>query len=258
MSNAHHERGPPPGKPTTGEEGAPVTMSLPVIGITCYVEPAKFTVWDMTTALLPYMYVDHVTRAGGLAVILPPAGDPSGLVMRLDGLIVAGGGDIDPDRYGARPHDKTGYIRKFRDESEFTLAGEAIDAGLPFLGICRGLQVLNVARGGTLHQHLPDVVGHAGHSPAPGVFGRVPVRLSPGLAAIYGEAEVTPAHYHHQAIERLGDGLTVTAHADDGTIEAVELDGHPFALAVQWHPEADDDGPLFHALVEHARRAPGT
>ncbi len=232
-------------------------MSRPVIGVTCYVEPAKFTVWDMTAALLPYMYIEHIEKAGGQPVILPPAGDPSGLVERLDGLIIAGGGDIDPDRYGSRPHEKTGYIRKFRDESEFTLVREAIDARLPFLGICRGLQVLNVARGGTLHQHLPDVVGHTAHSPAPGVFGRVPVRLSPELAKIYDAAEVTPAHYHHQAIEHLGDGLTVTAQADDGTIEAVELDGHPFALAVQWHPEADEDGPLFRALVERARRAPG-
>jgi gamma-glutamyl-gamma-aminobutyrate hydrolase PuuD len=230
-------------------------MSRPVIGVTCYVEPAKFTVWDMTAALLPYMYVEHIEKAGGQPVIRPPAGDPSGLVERLDGLIIAGGGDIDPDRYGSRSHEKTGYIRKFRDESEFTLVREAIDARLPFLGICRGLQVLNVARDGTLHQHLPDVVGHTAHSPAPGVFGRVPVRLSPALATIYGAAEVTPAHYHHQAIERLGDGLTVTAQADDGTIEAVELDGHPFALAVQWHPEADEDGPLFRALVESARRA---
>ncbi|MCT9929159.1 gamma-glutamyl-gamma-aminobutyrate hydrolase family protein [Planotetraspora sp. A-T 1434] len=233
-------------------------MSRPVIGITCYVEPAKFTVWEMTTALLPYMYVEHVTRAGGQAVILPPAGEPSVLVERLDGLIIAGGGDIDPARYGARPQEQTGYVREFRDEAEFGLMEAALGSGLPFLGICRGLQVLNVARGGTLHQHLPDVVGHTAHSPAPGTFGRVPVRLSPGLAKIYDSEDLTPAHYHHQAIDRLGDGLEVTAESEDGTIEAVELPGHPFALAVQWHPEADEDGPLFHALVKHARRTLGT
>ncbi|MCC5575062.1 MULTISPECIES: gamma-glutamyl-gamma-aminobutyrate hydrolase family protein [Microtetraspora] len=230
-------------------------MSRPVIGITCYVEPAKFTVWEMTAALLPYMYVERVSRAGGQPVILPPAGDPATVAGRLDGLIIAGGGDIDPARYGSPPHDQTGYIRKFRDEAEFRVLRAALDAGMPFLGVCRGMQVLNVARGGTLHQHLPDIVGHSGHSPAPGTFGRIPVRLSPTLAKIYEAEEVTPAHYHHQAIDRLGDGLAVTAHADDGTIEAVELDGHPFAHAVQWHPEADEHAPVFHALVTAAARA---
>ncbi|MFC0553928.1 gamma-glutamyl-gamma-aminobutyrate hydrolase family protein [Planotetraspora thailandica] len=229
-------------------------MSRPVIGITCYVEPAKFTVWDMTTALLPYMYVEHIARAGGQPVIIPPAGVPAELAGRLDGLIIAGGGDIDPARYGSRPHEQTGYIRKFRDEAEFGLMRAALDHGLPFLGICRGLQVLNVELGGTLQQHLPDVAGHTGHSPAPGTFGRVPVRLSPSLAKIYGDDELTPAHYHHQAIDRLADGLEITARSDDGTIEAVEVTGLPFALAVQWHPEADEDGPLFDALVTAAGR----
>jgi gamma-glutamyl-gamma-aminobutyrate hydrolase PuuD len=229
-------------------------MSRPVIGITCYVEPARFTVWEMTTALLPYMYVEHVARAGGQPVIIPPAGDPSELAGRLDGLIIAGGGDIDPARYGSRSHEQTGYVRKFRDEAEFGLMRTALDSGLPFLGICRGLQVLNVALGGSLHQHLPDVVGHTDHSPAPGTFGRVPVRLSPALAKIYEDSELTPAHYHHQAVDRLADGLEVTARSDDGTIEGVELASHPFALAVQWHPEADEDGPLFDALVSAAGR----
>ncbi|WP_182908452.1 gamma-glutamyl-gamma-aminobutyrate hydrolase family protein [Microbispora sp. H13382] len=229
-------------------------MARPVIGVTCYVEPAKFTVWDMPAALLPYMYVEHVERAGGQPVILPPAGEPAELAGRLDGLIIAGGGDIDPARYGSTPAPQTGYVRKFRDNAEFGLMAAAMEAGLPFLGICRGLQVLNVALGGTLHQHLPDVVGHAGHSPAPGTFGRLPVRLSPGLAKIYGGEDLTPAHYHHQAIDHLADGLEVTARSDDGTIEAVEVTGAAFALAVQWHPEADEDGPLFHALVAAARR----
>ncbi|GAA0368254.1 gamma-glutamyl-gamma-aminobutyrate hydrolase family protein [Microbispora corallina] len=227
-------------------------MARPVIGVTCYVEPAKFTVWDMPAALLPYMYVEHITRAGGQPVILPPAGDPSSLVGRLDGLIIAGGGDIDPARYGRVAAPQTGYVRKFRDEAEFGLMAAALRAGLPFLGICRGLQVLNVALGGTLHQHLPDVVGSMDHSPAPGTFGRIPVRLSPPLATIYGDSDLTPAHYHHQAIDRLADGLEVTARSDDGTIEAVEVIGAPFALAVQWHPEADEDGPLFDALIRAA------
>ncbi|MFI9840187.1 gamma-glutamyl-gamma-aminobutyrate hydrolase family protein [Nonomuraea sp. NPDC051941] len=227
-------------------------MQRPVIGITSYVEPAKFTVWDMTVALLPYMYVEQVVRAGGQPIVLPPAGEPAQVVGRLDGLILAGGGDVDPARYGQEPGDQTGYIRKFRDEAEFGLIAAALDAGLPYLGICRGLQVLNVALGGSLHQHLPEVVGHTGHSPAPGRFGPLPVTPVPGsrLAKALGTEPVTVPHYHHQAIDRLAPGLTVTATAGDGTIEAVELNSAPFAVAVQWHPEAAEDGALFEALVE--------
>ncbi|GIH74866.1 gamma-glutamyl-gamma-aminobutyrate hydrolase family protein [Planobispora longispora] len=228
-------------------------MSRPVIGVTCYVEPARFTVWETTAALLPYGYVEHVVRAGGQPVILPPAGDPAAVIGRLDGLIVAGGGDIDPARYGEPPHERTGYIRKFRDDAELGLVRGALDAGLPLLGVCRGLQVLNTVLGGTLHQHVPDVVGHGAHAPAPGRFGRMPVRLAPGsrVAKILGAGTADVAHYHHQAIDRPGEGLTVTAHAEDGTVEAAELEGHPFALGVQWHPEADDECALFAALVDH-------
>ncbi|SFI43692.1 anthranilate synthase component 2/putative glutamine amidotransferase [Streptosporangium canum] len=230
-------------------------MSRPVIGITCYVEPAKFTVWEMTTALLPYDYVDHVVRAGGQPVILPPAGDPAALAGRLDGLILAGGGDVDPARYGAAPHERTGHVRGFRDDAEFGLVRAALERGIPFLGVCRGLQVLNVALGGSLLQHLPDVVGHHEHAPAPGGFGRMPVRPVPGsrLAKILDVETADVAHYHHQAADRLGAGLTATAHADDGAVEAVELEDHPFALAVQWHPEADAESPLFEELVRRSR-----
>ncbi|GAA3115626.1 hypothetical protein GCM10010466_03380 [Planomonospora alba] len=230
-------------------------MSRPVIGITCYVEPARFTVWDTPAALLPYGYVDHVVRAGGQPVILPPAGDPAALAGRLDALIVAGGGDVDPARYGAPPHPATSHVRPFRDDFELGLVRAALDGGLPLLGVCRGLQVLNTALGGTLHQHLPEAVGHRGHCPAPGAYGRLPVRLAPGsrIAEILGAHSADVAHYHHQAADRLGDGLRATAHAGDGTVEAVELDGHPFALAVQWHPEADDECALFRALVDHVR-----
>ncbi|MEU4548224.1 gamma-glutamyl-gamma-aminobutyrate hydrolase family protein [Nonomuraea dietziae] len=226
-------------------------MTRPLIGITCYVEPARFTVWDMTTALLPYMYVEQVARAGGQPVILPPAGDLASVVGRLDGVILAGGGDIDPSLYAETPHERTGFVRPFRDSAEFALADAALKAELPFLGICRGLQVLNVTLGGSLHQHLPDVVGHSGHAPAPGEFGHMPVAVTPGsrMAEIVGGDPLTVPHYHHQAIRRLGDGLLATAHAADGTIEAVELPGHPFALATQWHPEAAEDGALFRALV---------
>ncbi|WP_043616066.1 gamma-glutamyl-gamma-aminobutyrate hydrolase family protein [Nonomuraea candida] len=223
----------------------------PVIGITCYVESASFTVWqDTRAALLPYAYVERVVRAGGQPVLLPPAGDPAGLVRRLDGLILAGGGDIDPAGYGARPHERTGYVRPFRDEAEFALLAAALDAGLPYLGVCRGLQVLNVALGGTLHQHLPDVVGHTGHCPGPGRFGRLPVTPAPGtrLSKALGEEPLAVAHYHHQSVDRLAPGLTVTATAGDGTIEAVESPAG-FTMAVQWHPEADEGHALFEALV---------
>ncbi|MFD0665584.1 gamma-glutamyl-gamma-aminobutyrate hydrolase family protein [Thermocatellispora tengchongensis] len=159
----------------------------PLIGITCYVETARYTVWEARASLLPHDYVEQVARAGGQPVILPPAGEPAALVERLDGLILAGGGDIDPGRYGAEPHPRTGYVRGFRDDAEFALAGAALERELPFLGVCRGLQVLNVALGGTLHQHLPDVVGHSGHSPrrassAPCRCARCRARRWPGSA----------------------------------------------------------------------------
>ncbi|MEV0582335.1 gamma-glutamyl-gamma-aminobutyrate hydrolase family protein [Nonomuraea sp. NPDC050310] len=225
-------------------------MARPIIGITCYVEPARFTVWDMPAALLPAMYVDQVVRAGGQPVLIPPAGDPSVLASRLDGLILAGGGDIDPGRYGEAAHERVGYVREFRDRAEFGLLDAWLGRGLPYLGVCRGLQVLNVTLGGSLHQHLPDVVGHEGHSPAPATFGHLPVKVEPDtrLAAIL-PGEPTVPHYHHQAIDRLAPGLTVSARAEDGTVEAVELGSHPFALAVQWHPEAAEDCLLFEALV---------
>ncbi|MFC5831935.1 gamma-glutamyl-gamma-aminobutyrate hydrolase family protein [Nonomuraea insulae] len=227
-------------------------MRRPVIGITCYVEPATFTVWrDTTAALLPYAYVEQVVRAGGQPVLLPPAGEPASVVRGLDGLIVAGGGDIDPARYGAEPEEHTSYVRKFRDSAEFELLATALDAEVPYLGICRGLQVLNVALGGSLHQHLPDVVGHTGHCPGPGVFGDLPISPVPGtrVAKALGEDPVPVPHYHHQAVDRLAPGLTVTATTADGTIEAVELDSGRFTMAVQWHPEAAEDHALFDALV---------
>ncbi|HEY1175394.1 MAG TPA: gamma-glutamyl-gamma-aminobutyrate hydrolase family protein [Phytomonospora sp.] len=229
-------------------------MSRPGIGITCYVERARFTAWDVPASLLPQSYVDRVAAAGGQPVILPPAGAPASLVDLLDGLIVAGGGDVGPARYGAAAHPETGYVRDFRDEAELALVGAALDRGLPFLGICRGMQVLNVHLGGSLHQHLPDVVGHTGHAPVPGEYGRIAVDVEPGglLAKATGGGALEPAHYHHQALDRLGRGLSVSARTADGCVEAVELAGHPFALAVQWHPEVDADTGLFAAFVDAA------
>jgi putative glutamine amidotransferase len=230
-------------------------MSAPVVGITSYVEQARFTVWEMRATLLPHAYVEQVVRAGGQPVVLPPVGHPAALADRLDALVLTGGGDMAPSRYGAAAHERTGYVREFRDEAELALVRRALDDGLPFLGICRGLQVLNVALGGTLHQHVPDVVGDARHCPEPGVFGRLPVTVAAGsrLAKAVGAQELTVPHYHHQAVDRLGAGLTACAWSGDGLVEAAELDDHPFALGVQWHPEADADPSLFTALVAAAR-----
>jgi putative glutamine amidotransferase len=173
-------------------------------------------------------------------------------VERIDGLLLTGGGDIDPGRYGAGPHPATSRVSGPRDAAELELLGAAVAAGKPVLGVCRGMQLLNVARGGTLCQHLPN---GAGHTPAPGTFGAHPVRVAAGtlLAKILGTngsgGDVPTAH--HQAIERLGDGLVATAWAEDGVIEAVEPSsaGDPFLLAVQWHPEAGTDPRLIEALV---------
>jgi putative glutamine amidotransferase len=236
-------------------------VSGPVVGVTAYVEPARFAVWETTATLLPHAYVERLAAAGGQPVLLPPVGDPSSVLPRLDALLLSGGGDLDPATYGAAPHERTGQVRGFRDEAELALVRGALAAGLPFLGVCRGLQVLNVALGGTLHQHVPDVVGDVRHAASPGAYRRFPVKVAPGtrLAAALGAETVTVSHYHHQAVDRLGTGLTATAWSDDGLVEAAELDGAAFALGVQWHPEVDTDPSLFRALVAAAssERRPG-
>jgi putative glutamine amidotransferase len=228
-----------------------------IIGISSYAEKAKWGSWDTPCVLLPRRYADSVTRAGGIPVLLPSVPGVEHVVPRLDGLILAGGGDIEPARFGARAHPETGGVRPDRDTAELALAAAALDHGVPLLGICRGLQVLNVALGGTLHQHLPDLVGHEGHSPVVGGYGTHEVKVASGsrLAAVLGPAasgEFPVPTHHHQAIDRLGEGLVATAWAGDGTIEAAELAGPAFALAVQWHPEAGDDPSLFGALLAAA------
>jgi len=236
-------------------------VTAPLIGLSAYCEQARWGVWDNQAMVLPRRYADRVSAAGGIPVLLPPVPGIEDAVGRLDGLLLSGGGDIDPARYSAQSAPQTGSVREERDTAEFAMLAAAMSLRLPVLGICRGLQIINVARGGSLHQHLPDVVGHDGHAPVPGAFGAHPVHVAPGsrLAAILGHDEVdvpisTPTH-HHQAADRLGDGLTATAWATDGTIEAFELDPaqSPFVLAVQWHPEAGDDPSLFRALVGAAR-----
>ena len=228
----------------------------PPIGITTDDTPARWGAWDMPVSLLPRAYVDAVAAAGGLPVLLPPLdpGDAAGALDGMRGLLVSGGADVDPARYGARPHPATGPAAGRRDTWELALVGAAAAARLPVLAVCRGMQVLNVARGGTLCQHLPDRVGHEGHRPAPGHFGLREVQILPGsrLHGILGAAAHVRCH-HHQAIDRAGEGLAQAAFDGDGTIEAVEVRGDgPLVLGVQWHPEQDDDLRLFRAVVAAA------
>ncbi len=229
--------------------------TAPVIGLTAYCEDARWAYWHKPAVLLPLNYAERVAAAGGIPVLLPPLPDVAGAVDRLDGLLLTGGGDIDPGRYGAEPHPRTVRVSVPRDAAELELLGAAMAAGLPVLGVCRGMQLVNVARGGTLRQHLP---ADAGHTPAPGTFGSHPVRVAAGtrLAGILGAngSGVDVPTAHHQAIDRLGDGLVAAAWAEDGVIEAVEpgAAGDRFLLAVQWHPEAGTDPRLIEALVAAA------
>jgi putative glutamine amidotransferase len=234
-------------------------MDLPVIGITGYSARAAWGAWDAEAVLLPRPYVEAVARAGAAPVVLPPLpGVVAAALPRLDGLIVAGGPDVEPVRYGEEPGVHTQPPNRDRDESELLLLTEAIDAGMPVLGICRGMQLLNVLRGGTLHQHLPDVVGADTHAPKIGSYARHPVSVKPGtkLAEILGRTHVGEVPtYHHQGVDLLGAGLLPTAWAPDGTLEAVEDPDLPFCIGVQWHPEAGDDPSLFRGLVGAARAA---
>lgn len=229
----------------------------PVIGISGYSQQARWGSWDLPAVLLPRRYTDMVAAAGGLPVVLPPIENIARTLDRLDGLVLSGGGDVDPAVYGAARDPASGPANADRDDAEISLARQAQDAGLPVLGICRGLQVINVARGGTLIQHLPDVVGHDGHSPSAAGYGSHKVSVAPQsqLARLLGRTEAAVPTHHHQAIDRVGDGLVPTAWADDNTIEAIELvEPMSFMVAVQWHPEAGDDPSLFDALIAAADR----
>jgi putative glutamine amidotransferase len=225
----------------------------PIIGITSYVLPATWGVWhDLPTALIPHDYVAAVREAGGRAVILPPDEQDADVLNVLDGLLLAGGPDLLPSWYGAEPEPLT-EAHPERDEAEFLLARRALDLDLPVLGVCRGMQLLTVAAGGALHQHLPDVLGHETHRPAPGVYGQQDAEFEPGsrIAALMGE-DVAIHCYHHQGIADPGK-LQVTGRAADGLPEAVEDPERRFVLGVQWHPEVVRDRRLFGALVEAAR-----
>ena len=223
-------------------------VGRPVIGISAYVEPARWGSWNVPTALIPRTYVQAVTAAGGRAVLLPPDDVDADVLNRLDGLVLSGGADVDPVRYGADPHPET-VSRPGRDAGELLLLDRALALDLPVLGICRGLQLLVVHYGGALHQHLPDVLNSSRHRPRPGVFGWQQGRFIAGSLAhaTLGE-QVTLKCHHHQGVADPGR-LTVTCQSDDGLPEAVEDPGRRFVLGVQWHPEETTDRRLFAALV---------
>jgi len=223
----------------------------PLIGVSTYLETAaRWGVWELEAALLPAGYPRLVQRAGGLAAMLPPddPGHAAATVARLDGLVIAGGPDVDPACYGAERSPRTGPPARERDAWELALVRAALETGVPLLGVCRGMQLLNVACGGTLVQHLE------GHAEVVGVNGGHAVKPVPGTlyAGAVPEETVVPT-YHHQAVERLGTGLVPAAHAADGTIEAIELpSARGWVLGVQWHPEMGDDGRVMGALVAAA------
>lgn len=230
-------------------------MARPIIGITSYSQPARWGAWDLHADLVPRMYVESVEQAGGRALLVPPAtvGVAETLDV-LDGVIFSGGVDIDPLRYGAPAHPSTDPPQPDRDEGELALLHEALERDVPLLAICRGFQLLNVARGGDLVQHLPEAVGSDFHRETPGVFSEHPVEVRGGtrLAAIIG-ARSDVKSSHHQAVGRIGEGLVETAWAADGTLEGLEDPSRRFALGVLWHPEANEDKALFEALVAEAR-----
>lgn len=225
-------------------------VARPLIGISTYMESGvRWGVWQLDAALLPLGYPRLVQRAGGLAAMLPPDAPEhaAAAVARLDGLVVAGGPDVEPVRYGAEPDPRTGPPARARDAWELALIRAALDRRVPLLGICRGMQLLNVALGGTLVQHLD------GHAEVPGVFGHHPVKPVPGtLYAAAVPEETSVPTFHHQAVDRLGEGLIPSAHTADGTVEAIELPSADWVLGVQWHPEMDEDLRLPRHLIRAA------
>lgn len=231
-------------------------MSKTIIGITTYREQSRWGVWDDQADLLPAAYARSIEAAGGIAVLLPPTEDPSrdarDVVARLDGLVIAGGADVDPARYTDVPHERTANWREDRDAWEFALLDAAAEARLPVLGICRGMQVMAVHAGGHLDQHVPDSLGHDDHSPGGDVYGEVRVSLVEGtqLSKILATGPSVRCHHHQSVADH--PGLVASAHAEDGSLEAMEDPRRPFWMAVQWHPETQQDAGLFTALVAAA------
>jgi putative glutamine amidotransferase len=230
------------------------------IGICAAVERVRRDPWDEVVTMVQRTYPDAVQRAGALALVLPPdeaaVDSPDLLLDRIDGLLLAGGADVDPESYGADRQPETGVTWLERDRFELALTRRAIERRIPVLGACRGLQILNIALGGTLHQDLPEVVGTDVHRHTPGVFGDHEVRLEPGslAARAVGEDRTLVKSHHHQGLADLGDGLIATGWStDDDLVEAVELRGEPYVLGVLWHPEQDEASRVIASLVEAAR-----
>ena len=237
-------------------------MSRPVIGVCTYLETIRWGAWEDRAAMIPEGYVAAVQRAGGLAVLLPPdpaaTEDPDTVLDLIDGLILAGGVDVDPAAYGESAHEATDAPDELRDAFELALARRALERDMPLLGICRGMQVMNVAAGGTLHQHLPDIVGHTDHRTRVGQFDDHEVVLDDGsLAARAAGEQVHPAKsHHHQGVDALAEGFVVTGRSRiDDLPEAIEAPERRYALGVQWHPEADETSRLIASLVEESRVA---
>ena len=231
-----------------------------LIGVTAATEPARWGAWNQLADLAPHDYSVAVQRAGGIALLLPTdravTEDPGPLLDRLDGLILGGGADVDPGSYESEAGPLTAGTRPERDQFELALTRGALERDLPLLGVCRGFQLMNVAAGGTLEQHLPDVVGHERHRSVPGEFDRHEVELAADsrIARICGKDRLTVHSHHHQGLARIAEAIEVTGVAvPDRVTEAIELPGREFALGVQWHPEVDEDDSLIAALVEAAR-----
>ena len=233
-------------------------MSRPLIGLSSYREEARWGVWQQSADLLPTQYAGSIEAAGGVTVLLPPedaasaAEAASAAVARLDGLVISGGADVEPTRYGAEVHPRTTSWRPDRDAWELALLTAAEERGLPVLGVCRGMQVMAVHAGGSLDQHVPDLVGHEEHNPGADGYGQVGISLAEGsrVAALVGTQLTVNCHHHQSVAEH--PGFTTAAHADDGTLEAIEKPGPRFCVGVQWHPETAADVGLFAGLVQAA------
>lgn len=229
----------------------------PLIGITSYEpEDVQAGVWFFSAALIPSTYVSAIAQAGGRPVVLPPLDDGVEETLdALDGLLFSGGEDLDPDHYGAERHPETKGVHEARDRAELVLLGAALERDMPVLAVCRGSQIMNVALGGDLVQHVPELVGHEEHRHTPGTFADHDVRVDPAsrLGRVLGDHAPVKSH-HHQGYGRLGEGLREVAWADDGLVEGLEDPDRRFALGVLWHPEEGDDDALFTALVTEARR----
>jgi gamma-glutamyl-gamma-aminobutyrate hydrolase PuuD len=231
-------------------------VGKPVIGITTYLTPASWGAWNLEAALVPASYVRAVERAGGVPFLIPPGASYEETLDRVDGLVFSGGSDLDPELYDAEAHSETDGVVRERDDFELGLMQAALARDVPLLAICRGSQVLNIALGGDLEQHVPDRVGADTHKEVSGVFADHDVSIDAGtrLGGILGDRHDVKSH-HHQGFGRIGEGLNVTAHAPDGTVEGLEDPSRRFTLGVLWHPEEGEDMALFEALVAEAARA---